>query len=48
MLCNITSMWNLKRQDIKWTYLPNKNRFTDLENELMVSRGGGEGQVGKG
>ena len=31
----------------KWTYLQNRNRLTDLENELMVTRreGCGEGIV---
>ena len=30
------------------TYLQNRNRLTDLENELMVTggKGGGEGQIG--
>ena len=28
---------------IKWTYLQNKNRLTDLERELMATEGkGGE------
>ena len=34
--CLISLMWNLKRNDTKGTYLPNRKRFTDLENELMV------------
>ena len=35
---NITYMWNLKKW-YKWTYLWNRNRLTDLENEFMVTRG---------
>ena len=35
----------------KWTYLQNRNRLTDLENELMVTReegwrGGIDGEFG--
>ena len=39
--------WNLKKQ-YKWTYLQNRNRLTDLENEFMVTGGksGREGQTG--
>ena len=33
---DITYMWNLKKW-YKWTYLQNRNRLTDLENESMVS-----------
>ena len=38
---DIAYMWNLKkkRKRYKWTYLQNRNRLTDLENELMVTRG---------
>ena len=43
----ITYTWNLKKQ-YKWTYLPKRNRVTDVENELMVSRGAGrKGQIGR-
>ena len=35
---DITYMWNLKKW-CKWTYLPNRNRVTDVENRLMVTRG---------
>ena len=31
-----------KKQWYKWTYLENKNRLTDLENELVVTRDGGQ------
>ena len=33
-------MWNLKRSDTN--ELANRNRLTDLENELMVARGWGD------
>ena len=39
----ITYMWNLKKW-YKWTYIQNRNRLTDIENKLMVTRrniGGG-------
>ena len=35
-------MWNLKNC-YKWTYLQNRNRLTDIENKLMVTKGKGEG-----
>ena len=38
---DITYTWNLKKQ-YKWTYLPKRNRVTDVENELMVTREGRE------
>ena len=37
---DITYIWNLKKW-YKWTYLWNRNRLTDLENELMVTWGDG-------
>ena len=44
----IAYMWNLKKQLYRWTYLQNRNRLTDLENELMVTRGEGlEGGIVK-
>ena len=44
---DITYTWNLKKQ-YKWTYLPKRNRVTDVENELMVTRGvGRKGQIGR-
>ena len=30
----------------KWTYLWNRNRFTDIENRLVVAKGGGRDRVG--
>ena len=40
---DIAYMWNLKK-GYKWTYLQSRNRVTDVENKLMVTkwgRGGG-------
>ena len=37
---DIPYMWNLKRW-YKWTYLQNRNRLTDFENKLMVTKGEG-------
>ena len=34
---DITYVWNLK-YDTKWTYLQNRNRLTDIENKLMVTK----------
>ena len=34
----ITYMWNLKKK-YKRTYLQNRNRLTDIENKLMVTKG---------
>ena len=44
---DITSMWNLKKW-YKWTYLQNRNRLTDMENKLMVTKGerGGRDKLG--
>ena len=39
----ISYMWNLKKW-YKWTYLQNINRFTDIENKLMVTKGGKRGE----
>ena len=40
---DIAYMWDIKK-GYKWTYLQNRNRVTDVENKLMVTRGkGGEG-----
>ena len=33
LICGIQKKW------YKWTYLQDRNRLTDLENELMVTRG---------
>ena len=35
---DITYMWNLKK-GYKWTNLQNRNRLTDTENKLMVTKG---------
>ena len=37
--CDITYMQNLKKW-YKWTYLPDRNRLTDLENEFMTTKWG--------
>ena len=36
-------MWNSKIWH-KWTYLHNKNRFTDVEIRLVFDKGGGGGE----
>ena len=44
---DITYMWNLKKW-YRWTYLQNRNRFTDFKNKLMVTKGerlDGEGKI---
>ena len=38
MSYDITYMWNLKIW-YKWTNLQNRNRLTDIENKLMVTKG---------
>ena len=35
---DVAYMWNLKN-GYKWTYLQNRNRVTDVENKLMVTKG---------
>ena len=40
---DITYRWNLKKW-YKWTYLPNRNRVTDVKNKLTVTRGKGVGK----
>ena len=40
----IAYMWTLKK-GYKWTYLQNRNRVTDVENKLMVTRGKGGGGI---
>ena len=42
---DIAYMPNLKKW-YKWTYLQNRNRFTDLENKLMVTGGVGRDRLG--
>ena len=36
LICGIQKKW------YKWVYLQNGNRFADLENKLMVTKGKGE------
>ena len=36
----VAYMWNLKKW-YKWTYLQNRNRVTDVENKLTVTKGEG-------
>ena len=40
----ITDLWNLKKV-YKWAYLQNRNRLTDIENKVMVTKGE---RVGRG
>ena len=40
MSYDIMCMWNLKKKLYKGIHLQNRNRLTDLENELMVTRHG--------
>ena len=35
---DVTYTWNLKNWN-KWTYLQNRNRLTDIENKLTVTKG---------
>ena len=44
MSYDIIYMWNLKKW-YKWTYLQNRNRVTDVENNLMGNRGEREGGI---
>ena len=39
---DMSYIWNLKKKKTQ-TYLQNRNRLTDIENKLMVTRGGGGG-----
>ena len=39
---DINYMWNLKKR-YKLIYLQNWNRLTDIESNLMVTKGAGEG-----
>ena len=38
MSYDITYMWNLKKW-YQWTYLQSRNRVTDVENKLTVTKG---------
>ena len=42
---DIAYMWNLKKW-YKWTYLQNRNRVTDIENKLMVTKREGGDKLG--
>ena len=35
---DIAYMWNQKKKRHKWTYLYNRNRPTDIENKLMITK----------
>ena len=39
----ITYMWNLKKL-YQWIYIQNRNRLTDIENKLMVTKEGNGGK----
>ena len=39
---NIACMWNLEKW-YRWTYLQSRNRDTDVENKLMVTKQGSGG-----
>ena len=43
--CMILLICGIYKKLYKWTYLQNRNKLTDLENELMVTgeKGGREG-----
>ena len=41
---DITNMWNLKKLH-KWTYLQNRNRHTDIEITLMVTKVESQGGI---
>ena len=43
MSYDITCMWNVKKKWYKWTYLQSRNRLTDVENKLVVTKGEGGG-----
>ena len=37
---DITCLWNLKKKKrYKWTYIQNRNRPTDIEDKLTVTKG---------
>ena len=39
---DVTYMWNPKRKN-KWKYLQNRNRLKDIEKNLWLPKGKGEG-----
>ena len=41
---DIIYMWESKKW-YEWTYLQNRNRFTNLENELWLPKGKGRGKT---
>ena len=41
---SITYMWNLKKKKIQMNLFINRNRLTDIENNLMVTKGEGGGK----
>ena len=41
---DIPYMWNLKKW-YKWTYLQDRNRPTDIENKLLVTKGENRGGI---
>ena len=48
-ICMCVYIWNIKYDE--WTYLQNKNKFTDAENRFMFAKGerdreGGLGSLG--
>ena len=43
---DIVQMWN-KKKDTKERHLQNRKRLTDLENKLMVTKGGSVGEGDK-
>ena len=46
---DITYRWNLEKKEYKWTYLQNRNRHTELENKIAVTKrgeGGGRDKLG--
>ena len=36
---DIAYMWNLKKKKIQMNYLQNRNRLTDLQNDLWLPKG---------
>ena len=40
---DVTYIWNLN-ECYKWTYLQNRNRLTDIENQFMATKGERKGR----
>ena len=36
---DIAYIWNIKKKWYKWTYIQNRNRPTDIEDKLTVTKG---------